>query len=117
MALVAGLAVAGPALAGGGAGHPDVEPRSRRSWLQREAGAELPLGACDISRVGKHQGKVVVKGTVRDVSMSIGSWLIAEGYAEPEMRHDYRLEDLDYSGPRVPRDSAHDHPRRRSTDR
>ena len=56
-------------------------------------------------------------GTVREVSMSIGSWLIAEGYAEPEMRHDYRLEDLDYSGPRVPRDSAHDHPRRRSTDR
>jgi 5,10-methenyltetrahydromethanopterin hydrogenase len=25
-------------------------------------------------------------GTVREVSSSIGSWLIAEGYAEPEMR-------------------------------
>jgi hypothetical protein len=25
-------------------------------------------------------------GVVREVSASIGSWLIAEGYAEPEMR-------------------------------
>ena len=25
-------------------------------------------------------------GTVRDVSASIGLWLVAEGYAEPEMR-------------------------------
>jgi hypothetical protein len=25
-------------------------------------------------------------GMVRDVSSSLGSWLIAEGYAEPEMR-------------------------------
>jgi hypothetical protein len=57
------------------------------------------------------------KGTVREVSMSIGSWLIAEGYAEPEMRHDPRLEDMDYSGPRNPRALASDHPRRRSTDR
>jgi hypothetical protein len=51
------------------------------------------------------------------VSMSIGSWLIAEGYAEPEMRHEPRIEDMDYSGPRNPRDSVPDHPRRRSTDR
>jgi hypothetical protein len=57
------------------------------------------------------------RGTVREVSMSIGSWLIAEGYAEPEMRHEPRLDDMDYSGPRNPRDAAHDHPRRRSTDR
>jgi hypothetical protein len=28
----------------------------------------------------------LVPGTIRDVSASIGSWLIAEGYAEPEMR-------------------------------
>ena len=27
-------------------------------------------------------------GTVREVSASIGSWLIAEGYAEPEMRRE-----------------------------
>ena len=65
---------------------------------------------------GVHVGRFE-EGTVREVSMSIGSWLIAEGYAEPEMRHDYRTEDLDYSGPKVPRDRAHDHPRRRSTDR
>ncbi len=25
-------------------------------------------------------------GTVRDVNPSIGSWLVAQGYAEPEMR-------------------------------
>ena len=62
-------------------------------------------------RVGKFE-----RGTVREVSMSIGSWLIAEGYAEPEMRQEPRLEDMDYSGPRNPRESAPDHPRRRSTD-
>ena len=56
-------------------------------------------------------------GSVREVSMSIGSWLIAEGYAEPEMRQEARLEDMDYSGPRNRRDSAPEHPRRRSTDR
>ena len=56
-------------------------------------------------------------GSVREVSMSIGSWLIAEGYAEPEMRQESRLEDMDYSGPRNRRDSVPDHPRRRSGDR
>ena len=63
-------------------------------------------------QVGKFE-----RGTVREVSMSIGSWLIAEGYAEPEMRHEPSIEDMDYSGPRNPRESATDHPRRRSTDR
>jgi hypothetical protein len=29
-------------------------------------------------------------GAVRNVSMSIASWLIAEGYAEPEMRSSTR---------------------------
>lgn len=29
-------------------------------------------------------------GAVRNVSMSIASWLIAEGYAEPEMRNSKR---------------------------
>lgn len=53
------------------------------------------------------------RGTVREVSASIGSWLIAEGYAELEMRRNARDEPLDFSGPRVPRDTAHDHPRRR----
>jgi hypothetical protein len=63
-------------------------------------------------RVGKFE-----RGTVREVPMSIGSWLIAEGYAESEMRNELRLEDMDYSGPRNPRDSAPEHPWRRSTDR
>jgi hypothetical protein len=31
-------------------------------------------------------------GTVRDVSSSIGLWLIAQGYAVPEMRADEREE-------------------------
>jgi hypothetical protein len=35
-----------------------------------------------------------VAGTVREVSPSIGSWLIAQGYAIPEMRGSYSA-DLD----------------------
>ena len=34
-------------------------------------------------------------GTVRDVATSIGSWLVAEGYAEPEMRSSERPHDRD----------------------
>ena len=49
------------------------------------------------------------RGTVCDVSPSIGSWLIAEGYADPEMRQTEGLK-------RLP-DVAHDRHRRRSTDR
>lgn len=56
------------------------------------------------------------RGTVREVSSSIGSWLIAEGYAVPEMRRAGR-EDWDFSGPKVPRDTVADYPRRRSSDR
>ena len=56
------------------------------------------------------------RGTVRDVSPSIGSWLITQGYADPEMRHEYREENQDLSGIRRPRDMAHDR-RRRSSDR
>ena len=33
-------------------------------------------------------------GAVRNVSTSIASWLIAEGYAEPEMRNRSRDDDL-----------------------
>ena len=32
-------------------------------------------------------------GTVREVSPSIGSWLIAERYAEPEMRNEQTYEE------------------------
>jgi hypothetical protein len=38
-------------------------------------------------------------GMVRDVSMSIASWLIAEGYAEPEMRN--RSRDADRPRPPI----------------
>ena len=35
-------------------------------------------------------------GSVREVSPSIGSWLIAERYAEPEMRRDCRMHEEDF---------------------
>ena len=56
-------------------------------------------------------------GMVREVSPSIGSWLIAERYAEPEMRHDLRMYEDDFL---VHRDTASDRsksPRRRSNER
>jgi hypothetical protein len=56
------------------------------------------------------------RGSVREVSTSIGSWLITEGYADPEMRQETREENQDLSGIRRPREMAHDRPRRRSTD-
>jgi hypothetical protein len=52
------------------------------------------------------------RGEVREVSASIGSWLIAQGYAEPEMRHNSG-EQHGFSGLRD-FDLAHD--RRRSSD-
>ena len=56
-----------------------------------------------------------VRGEVRDVSSSTGSWLIAQGYAEPEMRQGARNENQEYSGGvKPPHDAAHD---RRSSDR
>jgi hypothetical protein len=57
------------------------------------------------------------RGTVKEVSTSIGSWLITEGYADPEMRHESSEEnqDLGRFGPPV-RDRADDRPRRRRTD-
>jgi len=59
----------------------------------------------------------LARGSVREVSSSVGSWLIAQGYAEPEMRQQSREENQDLSGGiRRPRDTAHDRPHRRSTD-
>jgi hypothetical protein len=58
-------------------------------------------------------------GTVREVSATIGAWLITQGYAEPEMRAD-AAEQFDFtSHVKRGRDVAHDRerPRRRSTDR
>ena len=48
-----------------------------------------------------------VRGDVREVSPSIGSWLIAEGYAVPEMRQTGQRVDQGFSGLRY-RDVAHD---------
>jgi hypothetical protein len=58
------------------------------------------------------------RGNVKEVSSSVGAWLITAGYAEPEMRSEPRTEDPEVSGLRRRRDSAHDrHPHRRRTDR
>lgn len=58
------------------------------------------------------------RGDVREVSPSIGSWLIAEGYAVPEMRQAAgRREDQEFSGVRFPHDVAHDRRRNDSSDR
>ena len=54
-------------------------------------------------------------GTVREVSASVGSWLIAERYAEPEMRRSNT--DEEFFSVKDLRDSASDCPRRRRTDR
>ena len=56
------------------------------------------------------------RGEVCDVSPSIGSWLIAQGYAETEMRQSGRNENQEFSGGvKTPDDVAYD--RRRSSDR
>jgi hypothetical protein len=57
---------------------------------------------------------VLEPGMVKEVSASVGSWLIAERYALPEMR---RGDDDAFSTVRNLRDSANDHPHRRSSDR
>ena len=54
-------------------------------------------------------------GMVKEVSASVGSWLIAERYAEPEMRRS--VEDDEFSTVKDVRNFANDSPRRRSTDR
>jgi hypothetical protein len=52
-----------------------------------------------------------------EVPALLGSWLVANGYAMPEMRQD-ETDDrtMEITFERVP-DSAADHPHRRSTDR
>jgi hypothetical protein len=51
-------------------------------------------------------------GSVRDVSSSLASWLIVEGYAEPEMRRTSRDEDLDFMGAADQPHVVHDRRRR-----
>jgi hypothetical protein len=55
------------------------------------------------------------RGEIREVSSSIGSWLIANRYADPEMRRSGDFEG--FSGVKRVRDQSNDHPRRRSSDR
>ena len=56
-------------------------------------------------------------GTVREVSASIGAWLIAERYAVPEMRRPDENEEQRLFSGKETRATATDGPRRRSTDR
>jgi hypothetical protein len=57
-------------------------------------------------------------GTVREVSASIGTWLVAQRYAVPEMRNEQtHEEDFLVSQPRTRRDCANDCPHRRSYER
>ena len=58
-------------------------------------------------------------GTVRDVSPLLGAWLVAERYAEPEMRRSVCDELDDFSGVKDAATPAiaDNRPRRRSNDR
>ena len=56
-------------------------------------------------------------GMVRLVSASIGAWLVAERYADPEMRSSSNTEEeASFSGVRDVRSTARDGPRRRRDD-
>jgi hypothetical protein len=57
-------------------------------------------------------------GAVREVSPSIGAWLIAERYAEPEMRKDIHTHEEDFLRAReVSTQPVSRAPRRRSVER
>jgi hypothetical protein len=61
----------------------------------------------------------LVAGRVREVSATLAAWLIAQGYAEPEMRRSTD-DEYDFTDAIKPvRATAHDRrrPRRRATDR
>jgi hypothetical protein len=60
----------------------------------------------------------MMPGSVREVSSSIGSWLIAERYAEPEMRADLRMHEEDFLlGHESAPDTLRKVPRRRQNER
>ena len=57
-------------------------------------------------------------GSVREVSSSIGSWLIAEGFADPEMRREFRTHEEDFLvGRATAADRVTRAPRRRRNER
>jgi hypothetical protein len=55
-------------------------------------------------------------GTVRDVSPLLGAWLIAEQYAEPEMRKGVGESAADFTDVKDSVTQANDGPKRRSND-
>lgn len=69
---------------------------------------ETPLEhELDGVEVGKYE-----RGSVREVSPSIGAWLITERYAEPEMRRDSRdADDQDLSNASGVREVSSERPR------
>jgi hypothetical protein len=82
-----------------------VKVRIRRTPLEREV---------DGVRLDRFR-----PGTVRDVSPILGAWLVAERYAEPEMRRSVSDDLEDFSGVKdtTTRSTADDRPRRRASDR
>jgi len=57
-------------------------------------------------------------GGVREVSSTMAAWLVAEGYAVPEMRRDEHDESQEFAGMKAPLSHAADaRRRRRSSDR
>jgi hypothetical protein len=57
-------------------------------------------------------------GSVREVSSSIGSWLIAEGFADHEMRREFRTHEEDFLVGRAnASDCVRRTPRRRRNER
>jgi nicotinic acid phosphoribosyltransferase len=56
-------------------------------------------------------------GAVREVSASVGAWLIANGYADAEMRRASSADQQAFSGLMEFREPVMDHPHRRGTDR
>jgi hypothetical protein len=56
-------------------------------------------------------------GSVREVSSSIAAWLIAERYAVPEMRREFRTHEEDFLGRETAPDQITRVPRRRRNER
>jgi hypothetical protein len=59
----------------------------------------------------------MIPGSVREVSSTMAAWLIAEGYAVPEMRRGALDESQEFAGVKSPLSHAPDSRRRRSSDR
>jgi hypothetical protein len=72
----------------------------------------------DVDEIDGVRVNDMTPGSVRDVSPSIGAWLVAEGFAEPEMRREFRAHEDDFlMGPTIAPDRVKGAPRRRSYER